>query len=437
MNNDASQSGESERQQEEARQACFQALRRVSLSFPHLSGLVRKVRLRVEPRISTAGVFSSGRMIVNPNFVLSLTPAELTFVLAHEVLHLALDTHGRGAGSPPAAVNIAHDYIINDILANELGQQVPAGGLDQDGARHFALEDLLSQGVRWQGKSCWSAVDEQPGLTTMGEAFAEAGLIERPQTKMNPMILDVLSASMEREFYPDLSAQDIENRGREIRSAAAKANSLQIMKEELERSGQRDGGAEGGEWVETIHALETTYRAPWQLALQRWFDAQSPAERSFARPSRRGAALGDVVLPGRKREGRTMHIILDTSGSMINDLSLALGVIGAFCENAGVGEIHLLQCDVDVTVDEWIAPEELEHYEVRGLGGSDMSPALHRLAEDPSVEAAIVITDGYIVYPTEPLPYEVLWAIIDVWDYEFAPPYGIVVQIPVDELRQN
>lgn len=415
----------------------MQALRRVSLTFPHLAGLVRKIRLRVEPRIPTAGVFSSGRMVANPDFVLSMSPADLTFVIAHEVLHLALDTHGRGAGSPPEAVNIAHDYIINDILANELGQDVPADGLAEQGARHYALEDLLSRGVKWQGKSCWRSVDTQPGLTTMGEALAEAGLVDRPQARPSPMVLDVLSASMERQLYPDTPTLDIDQHAKDIRSAAAKANSLQIMKEELERSGERGGGDDSGDWVETIQALKTTYRAPWQLALQRWFDAEAPTERSFARPSRRGAALGDVVLPGRKREGRTMHIVLDTSGSMINDLSLALGVVGAFCEANGVGEVHLLQCDVDVTVDEWIAPEELDHYEIKGFGGSDMSPAMNRLAEDSTVETAIVITDGFIVYPADPLPYQVLWAVLDIWDYEFDPPYGTAVQIPIDQLRPN
>lgn len=132
-----------------------------------------------------------------------------------------------------------------------------------------------------------------------------------------------------------------------------------------------------------------------------------------------------------------MHIVLDTSGSMINDLSLALGVVGAFCEANGVGEVHLLQCDVDVTVDEWIAPEELDHYEIKGFGGSDMSPAMNRLAEDSTVETAIVITDGFIVYPADPLPYQVLWAVLDIWDYEFDPPYGTAVQIPIDQLRPN
>ena len=65
-----------------ARQACGQALRAVCLAMPHLSGLVHKVRFEIEPRVPTAGVFASGRLVVNPDFALSLKPSELVFVMA-------------------------------------------------------------------------------------------------------------------------------------------------------------------------------------------------------------------------------------------------------------------------------------------------------------------------------------------------------------------
>ena len=66
------------------------------------------------------------------------------FVLAHELLHLALRTHDRANGSHHLEFNYAHDYIINDILQAELGfEQVPAGGLDMPGARHKAAEEIV------------------------------------------------------------------------------------------------------------------------------------------------------------------------------------------------------------------------------------------------------------------------------------------------------
>ena len=103
-------------------------LRMVTVPFPHLSGLVAAARVNIDARVPTVGVFASGRMVANPAFVAKLKDNELVFVLAHEMLHLALRTHDRARGSDRVQFNYAHDYIINDMLRAELGfQQIRAG----------------------------------------------------------------------------------------------------------------------------------------------------------------------------------------------------------------------------------------------------------------------------------------------------------------------
>jgi hypothetical protein len=49
---------------------------------------------------------------------------------------------------------------------------------------------------------------------------------------------------------------------------------------------------------QVVTALRGIYRTPWEVALQRWMESVAPGERTFARPSRRGADRADVVLPG-------------------------------------------------------------------------------------------------------------------------------------------
>ncbi len=422
-------------QKDVARDVCVRALRQVCLSLPHLAGLVHKVRFEIDGRIPTAAIFASGRMLVNADFALSLKHTELVFVLAHEVMHLALDTHSRGVGADPLEVNVAHDYIINDILADELGQEIPAGGLEMPGARHHALEDVLSWGHRFSQQGAWRSNQETPALSPLGEALVEAGLADRPEESGTTLLGDVLSSEVERQLFPDASVEEIARRVGEIREESAKANSLEIARQTIEQATQqKQQGTSTGEWTQTIEALRTSYQPPWQLALQRWFDSGAPQERTYARPSRRGADRTDIALPGRRREGRTMHIVLDTSGSMAEDLASALGAIGSFCEANNVEDVHILQCDESVTVDEWVAASELETYEIKGFGGSDMSPAMDLLAEDGSVEAAIVITDGFIYYPDKPTPYSVLWAIVSDWYSDFEPDYGVVVVMPPAEI---
>jgi predicted metal-dependent peptidase len=163
--------------------------------------------------------------------------------------------------------------------------------------------------------------------------------------------------------------------------------------------------------------------------LQRWLDSVAPGPRTFYRPSRRGADRTDLVLPGRKREGWILNIVLDTSGSMADVIPRALGAIADFGEAVGVDQLRLVQCDTAVTSDRFLMPGEVGRHQITGYGGSDMSPAMRHLADDPRVEAVVVLTDGDIEYPREPMPYDVLWVLSADGEPSFEPPYGAVIRM--------
>ena len=81
--------------------------------------------------------------------------------------------------------------------------------------------------------------------------------------------------------------------------------------------------------------------------------------------------------------------------------------------------------------DDVIDPSELQRFRVKGGGGSNMSPSLRMLAEDPDVEAVVVITDGDIDFPDEEMPYNVLWALTEPsYADNFEPGYGRVIVLP-------
>jgi predicted metal-dependent peptidase len=422
------------------------ALRLVSVSLPHLAGLARLVRISIDPRIGSAGIFASGRLVVSPEFLGQLDLGESAFVMAHELLHLALRTHERGTGSDRLLVNYAHDYIINDILTTELGRPIPAGGLEMPGAREMSLEKLmekLKSDPELRRARFWGlALGHGPGRPTVSEigrvlqdALRKAGhdVPEAP-----PVIPgrgdaqgDVLDTGVEREWFPDADPIEEQRRRRQVRREAVRSASLGTLIGELNRAerdrqpGQGSGGAE-----QMVDAVRDCYVPPWESALQRWLDAVSPGPRTYARPSRRGADRTDLVLPGRRRDGWTLHVVLDTSGSMSADIPRCLGAIALYGESVGIEEVHVLQCDVTVTRDEFVPLAELARYTVAGYGGSDMSPAMRRLADDLEVEAVVVLTDGCIEYPPPPLPYEVLWVLPPGENPErFRPGYGKVLAL--------
>ena len=406
-------------------------LRMVTVPLPYLSGLAAATRVAIDDRVPTMGVFASGRLVANRGFVLRLKDNELVFVLAHEMLHLALRTHDRAKGSSRLEFNYAHDYIINDILRAELGfDTIPAGGLDMPGAKDKAAEEIVlemrknasqtpTKSAVWEGQATMPRRVFGPGAelqsgrdtdNSPGTGHEEGG--------------DVLDSRTERELFPgDAGGQNAAEAA--IKEAAAKGLAL------AEAIGALKGlrGENPGASSQVVNALRGLYRPPWELALQRWMESVAPGERTFTRASRRGAERTDIVLPGRRREGWMLNIVLDTSGSMIGEIPQALGAIADFCDVAGVDQIRLMQCDVDVTSDERLSPEELAMHTINGFGGSDLSPALHRLADDPHVRAAVVATDGDIAFPQQEMPYSVLWVLPGRNTSSFRSPYGRVISM--------
>jgi predicted metal-dependent peptidase len=232
----------------------------------------------------------------------------------------------------------------------------------------------------------------------------------------------VLGPQQEKEMFPeDVAAQAEEADAiKEVASAGlALARAVGALK------GLR--GDDPGATSQVVTALRGLYRTPWEVVLQRWMESVAPGERTFVRPSRRGADRSDLVLPGRRREGWMLNVIVDTSGSMAEEIPRALGAIADFCESVAVDRIRLLQCDAAVTSDEILSPVELAQYTVTGYGGSDLTPAMQLLAADPEVRAAAIVTDGDIQYSADPMPYAVLWVLSPGASAAFRPGYGRVI----------
>lgn len=435
--------------------AVRQALRLVCVGLPHLSGLAHTVRIAQDARVATAGVFSSGRMLINPHWFSQLSAPERAFVIAHELLHLALGSHQRGVGTDADRFNLAHDLVINDILEQELGMPPPGGGVRLPGARHRSVEHLMMSEDLPEGQP-FGREGYRPGsqgqvTTSVGAALtaalgapgAETGDFEVSEADHETEPADLLPDHLERSWFPHEDEHQRSEACETIAREAAHAVATQLVHrttgQALDESvrlalGTGPGQVSRGESA-YVDALISAYRPPWELAVHRWIDTVSEPRRTYSRASRRAGDRTDVCLPGRTRDGRTLSLILDTSGSMTDDIAHALGAIMTFGRGAQIPTVRLVQCDTEVTADDIVDIENLSSYEISGFGGSDMTPAMHHLARDPDVEAVIVITDGHIVFPDESMPYDVLWVVYPDLFSDFDPPYGQVVPVHTDGWR--
>lgn len=419
---------------EETLARIHRALRLVTVPFPYLAGLAAAARVALDPRVPTMGVFASGRMVANAGFVARLSDADLRFVVAHELLHLALRTHQRALGADRLQFNVAHDYIINDLLRAELGvAHVPAGGLDMPGARLRSAEAILlemrraapPQGAAGRARvRIWSPAGSAGGRGAPGEGAGDRG----GDGGGDPDDGDVLADAVEREWFGEDAAEQ--------RERAAAADRAARRGAELARAlGRLPGallaqmGLGAGGLSAQVDARRGAWRIPARLALQRGLEAASIGPRTFARPSRRAHAVAEAVPAGRRRDSALLNLVLDTSGSMTDALPAALGAIADACDALGIDTVRLVQCDAEVTRDDLLEPSALAHLRIDGFGGSDLSPALRRLAQDPAVRAVAVLTDGDVLLPAEPMPFDLTWLLPPHAGPSFHPPQGRVVPL--------
>lgn len=403
--------------------------------LPHLSGLARLTRVVADRRVSTAGVFASGRLLVNPDWFGTLALPERIFVAAHELMHLALRTHERCGGSDARLFNVAHDYVINDMLRRELRMDVPAGGMNLPGAAGRSAESIVTElrSRRQRGEGLPGEAWSGGPTGALGEALTRAGIGRAPLSGAGlteeDAPVDALDANLERRWFPDDGEQEQRRAERSITAESDRALSLGVLRERMENVFSPPPADPQSGHSALVETLETRLRPPWEMALQRWLEDAAPGTRSFSRPSRRQGDRSDVVLPGRLREGWTLNLVLDTSGSMWEVLPKVLGVLRGFCEAAGVATVRILQCGEMLEADELVPVHELDRYRIRGGRNGDLKPGFYRLAEDPTVEAVLVITDGGEDYPREPMFYRVLWAITREVPEWFEPGYGTVLRI--------
>jgi hypothetical protein len=226
----------------------LRVLKLVAATLPHLSGLCHGVRVKVTKRYPVAAIGASGLMLVNPRVFSEAPLPDLAFVIAHELMHLALDTFGRGGTADPQLVNVAHDYVINDILATELNREVPLGGLVRHGARRESLEALVAELARnrseKRGESCWSvarkkkkAKSKKKPKSAMQEELERAGLVppepgepDEGEDDGDPRDGDLLSEEEEAELEPELGPKERSERRERVRREAVRAVSLKELR---------------------------------------------------------------------------------------------------------------------------------------------------------------------------------------------------------------
>lgn len=309
-----------------------------------------------DPRIDTMAT-DGKHLFYHAPFVDKLKKDELIFVLAHEVMHNALDHHTRRQNRDPMKWNIAADYAINGELVGTGVGKMPKGGLidpDFTGLSAEEIYNLLPDNAgskRGRGGSdpgsCGSVIDAAP-------AHDEAALSEA-------------RAEMQSQ----------------VRMAAnlARASAAGTLPSGLQRI------------IDTM----TKPKVDWRAVLRRFVDESISRDFSWARPNRRLLPHG-LITPGSIADGIPhITVCVDTSGSISDKVLSDFGaeIRGAF-EDGAVDAVSVIYADADVQHVQHFEAGDVLELVAKGGGGTRFSPSFNWIREKmPDTKAIIYLSDMF------------------------------------------
>ena len=123
--------------------------------------------------------------------------------------------------------------------------------------------------------------------------------------------------------------------------------------------------------------------------------ASGAVDYSYARPSRRSAAVKDIVLASMRQPAVEIAVVIDTSASVSEDLlGSAVTEIDGILKSAGSRSVRFIACDDAVRVTARIS--SVEGIQTFGGGGTDMAVGIAAALDSrPRPQVVVVLTDGF------------------------------------------
>lgn len=348
-------------------------------AYGFFGSLALRLRMIERPDIKTAAT-DGKRFFYNPVFVRSLTPAVHQSLVAHEVMHCALDHMSRLLERQHARWNRAADFCINLIL-KDAGMEIPPTWLLNTAFAGMSADEIyqLLPPDEDDGSSPGTG---QPGGSIDELMPADPGTGESLSVEWKIAAVQAATAAKQAGNLPASLARFVEE------ALAPKAD-----------------------WRDHL----------WRFATQ-----VNKDDYSWTRPNRRYLSAG-IYLPGLYSENMgPIAIAIDTSGSIDQDTLNTFGAeIRAIVESVRPSKVHVIYCDAEVNHVDEFSPGDPLQFDMHGGGGTDFRPPFEYLEENGiTPECFVYLTDLYGPFPDEP-EYPVLWAATT----DQAVPFGEVIRL--------
>ena len=398
----------------------------ISSSLPYFGEFSQFLNFQKNEQVPTAGVNATTNGLMfhwNPEFISSLTPGQIKFLILHEEMHLILDHPHRGVGYDQRLANVAMDMIINQTIHDEIikpgitkvdkfNVEIPKDEQGNNSAlfipKEYKGKEVFEELYQWlskkkdkmkqQGKGKGKGQSQGKGQGQgQGDGQGQGqGQNQGDGQGQKPDYGQYGKNGVDMYSADEILKREIENEGKgnvfdihmddEV-PAEMKKEMVQSAVQALKNRGLQSGTAES-----VLNKL-VKKRKDYLKEIKRTISNEifgSIKNKTITRPNRRGI----VGLKGFKKYSVKINCILDTSGSMSNEFDKVLSYI--FQNDIS---INLIQIDTKVQdVVEIKNKKELEKMKIKGLGGTILQPAVDYL-KDPkngiNKYNTVILTDGY------------------------------------------
>lgn len=424
---------------------------------PYMASAIFALIPKEMPGLATMAVTERGVLLWDPEWLKTLTPDQVGWVLLHEASHLLRDHCKRCKtyAADPRLWNIAADAEINDDI-REMHGNLPDGaiypellGCEKGGVAETYYGALRKQaqpkqGSEGSGEGQGEDGDGSGGGKGKGGEKEQQGKDSKDGKDGKPSPAGGWCGSGAGRKVPG-EPEDGTGGGPGRSHADLQRVRLQVAEAVRAESAKGQGNVPAGLRVWADGLLKPA-KVPWRQLLARAirgalaYQAGS-VDYSYSRPARRQGAVGwgrgMPVLPTLRGPRPRVAVAIDTSGSMgRGEIERAASECAGILK-ATAADVALLACDAAVhTVTQLRHPRELAQA-LKGGGGTSFVPIFQTIAAMRDAPGILVIlTDGGGDAPATPPKNidRVIWVLVGShkcrpFFHDASPGFGTFVEV--------